>query len=143
MFLKRKVTVLSLTGNFLLLEINVIIMQTTTVHTSGSTHASTLLLLVLQMGNNTKYPIRDDQKIIRNDHLENKSDRNSEAAGTQGAWKSVGGRPYFGPKESKIMSQANRNVFSLFDVFSLRELQNNLRAYINNQFSAHSRCLNT
>jgi len=41
------------------------------------------------MGNNTKHPIRDDQKIIRNDHLENKSDRNSgnRDSGSQEKWR--------------------------------------------------------
>ena len=87
MFLKREITVPSLTGTSSLLEINVVTVQTTTSHTSGNTHTHThtpnSFLLVLWRRNNTKYPIRDDQKIIRNDHLENKSGRNSEATVSQ------------------------------------------------------------
>lgn len=45
----------------------------------------------------------DDQKIIRNDHLENKSDWNSEATGTQEPGQ-VEEEYLCGPKESKIMS---------------------------------------
>lgn len=38
-----------------------------------------------------KYLIRDDQAIIRNDHLENKLGKNSWATVTQGARKDVRG----------------------------------------------------
>lgn len=45
---------------------------------------------MLYIENDKKYPISDDQKIIRNDHLENKLGKNGWVTVTQGARKDVG-----------------------------------------------------